>query len=110
MTKFTELLKGNLVDNANKNTEHGMISIQATTIPEGLQIQVSDTGKGLNSFQIENFLNRDKAVKNGRMGSVIVLEMIDKIDGELLVTSKQGAGAVFTIQLKAKDIFLPSVQ
>ena len=95
----------NLVDNANKNTENGMISIKAACLPEGLQIQVSDTGKGLNAFQIENFLNKDKAVKNGRMGSVIILEMLDKIDGELQVSSEQGNGSVFTVMIKAKDIF-----
>ncbi|RZS71038.1 sensor histidine kinase [Pseudobacter ginsenosidimutans] len=94
------LILRNLVDNANKNTENGIISIQAAFKPEGLQIQVSDTGKGLNAFQIENFLNRDKAVKNGRMGSVIILEMLDKIDGALQVNSEQGKGAVFTITLR----------
>ena len=100
------LILRNLVDNANKNTENGIISIQATLLPECLQIQVSDTGKGLNTFQIENFLNKDKAVKNGRMGSVIIQEMIDKINGELLVTSEQGKGAVFTIKLQSPDIVL----
>jgi signal transduction histidine kinase len=90
----------NLVDNANKNTENGIISLEAQSIPEGFQIQVSDTGKGLNAFQIENFLNRDKAVKNGRMGSVIILEMLDKIEGELLVSSEQGKGSVFTIRIR----------
>ncbi|WP_127132884.1 sensor histidine kinase [Pseudoflavitalea rhizosphaerae] len=95
------LILRNLVDNANKNTENGTISIKAALIPEGLQIQVSDTGKGLNAFQIENFLNRDKAVKNGRMGSVIILEMLEKIDGVLQVSSEQGKGAVFTITIRA---------
>ena len=98
------LILRNLVDNANKNTENGIIRIEATVIPEGLQIQVSDTGKGLNTFQIENFLNRDKAVKNGRLGSVIILEMLDKLGGELLVSSENGEGAVFTVMIKANDI------
>ncbi len=39
----------NLVDNANKNTENGIISLEAQLM-EGFQIQVSDTGKGLNAF------------------------------------------------------------
>jgi len=98
------LILRNLVDNANKNTENGTISIKAVQIPEGLQIQISDTGKGLNAFQIENFLSRDKAVKNGRMGSAIILEMLDKIDGVLFVTSGQEKGAVFTIALKQDPI------
>lgn len=93
------LILRNLVDNANKNTENGIISLQASRTQEGLEIQVSDTGKGLNDFQIENFLNRDKAVKNGRMGSVIILEMLERIEGELQVTSEQGKGSVFTIRL-----------
>ncbi len=100
------LILRNLVDNANKNTENGVISLEATRMAEGLQIQVSDTGKGLNTFQIENFLNKDKAVKNGRMGSVIILEMLDKIGGELQVTSEEGKGAVFTITLRTNDIFV----
>ncbi|MBO9635787.1 MAG: hypothetical protein J7578_21965, partial [Chitinophagaceae bacterium] len=99
------LILRNLVDNANKNTENGIISIQATATSMALEIKISDTGKGLNAFQIENFLNRDKAVKNGRMGSVIILEMLEKIGGELQVSSESGKGAVFTICLKAKDIF-----
>ncbi|MCF3108992.1 hypothetical protein LL912_09405 [Niabella sp. CC-SYL272] len=94
------LILRNLVDNANKNTENGTISIAAAPAPEGLQIEISDTGRGLNAFQIENFLNRDKAVKNGRMGSAIILEMLDKINGTLSVTSEQGKGAIFTITLK----------
>lgn len=100
------LILRNLVDNANKNTENGIISIQATAISAGLEIKVSDTGKGLNAFQIENFLNRDKAVKNGRMGSIIIQDMLDKINGELQVTSEPGKGAVFTIRLKTNDIVL----
>lgn len=99
------LILRNLVDNANKNTENGIISIQATAVSTDLEIKVSDTGKGLNAFQIENFLNRDKAVKNGRMGSVIILEMLEKIEGELQVISEEGKGAVFMIRIKAKDIF-----
>lgn len=100
------LILRNLVDNANKNTENGTISIQATAVSEGLEIKISDTGKGLNTFQIENFLNRDKAVKNGRMGSIIILEMLEKIEGELQVISEEGKGAEFTIRLLAKDIFV----
>lgn len=94
------LILRNLVDNANKNTENGIISLKAILAHKELRIQVSDTGKGLNAFQIENFLDKDKAVKNGRMGSVIILEMLSKINGELLVDSEQGKGAVFTIILK----------
>ncbi|MBO9594432.1 MAG: hypothetical protein J7599_16130 [Niabella sp.] len=97
------LILRNLVDNANKNTENGIISIKAAIIPEGLQIQVSDTGRGLNAFQIENFMNRDKAVKNGRMGSAIILEMLDKIDGNLSVISEQGNGAIFSIRLRQTE-------
>jgi len=97
------LILRNLVDNANKNTENGIIGLKAALVSEGLQIQVSDTGKGLNAFQTENFLNRDKAVKNGRMGSVIILEMLGRIDGILRVTSEQGKGAVFTIILKTDN-------
>lgn len=97
------LVLRNLVDNANKNTENGVISIKTALLPEGLQIQVCDTGKGLNTFQIENFLNRDKAIKNGRMGSVIIVEMLSRINGELFISSEQGKGSVFTIKLKATD-------
>lgn len=93
------LILRNLVDNANKNTENGTISIAAFSIWNGFKIEVSDTGKGLNAFQIENFLDKDKAVKNGRMGSVIILEMLSNINGELFVNSEEGKGSVFTIQV-----------
>jgi signal transduction histidine kinase len=104
VTCFTDrniliLVLRNLVDNANKNTENGSIRMEASDIPNGFKIQVSDTGKGLNAFQIENFLNKDKAVKNGRMGSVIILEMLSTINGELFVQSETGKGAVFTIHI-----------
>lgn len=93
------LILRNLVDNANKSTEGGRITITASTFPEGLKIQVSDTGKGLNEFQIENFLNKDKAVKNGRMGSIIILDMLHIINGELFIDSLPEKGALFTIHL-----------
>lgn len=95
------LILRNLVDNANKNTENGTISIEASHIPTGFKIQVSDTGKGLNNYQIENFLSKDKAVKNGRMGSVIILEMLSNINGNLFVESEPGKGAVFTIHVNS---------
>lgn len=97
------LILRNLVDNANKNTENGTVSMTAVSLPNGFAIRVADTGKGLNAFQIDNFLNKDIAVKNGRMGSVIILEMLQNINGELLIQSEPGKGTVFTIQVYSAE-------
>ena len=60
-------------------------------------------------FQIENFLNKDKAVKNGRMGSKYYPGNAGQDRGELQVTSEEGKGAVFTITLRTNDILLARI-
>jgi len=57
-----EILLRNLVNNAIQHTEHGSVSINATTNenPAFVQVNVSDTGCGMSPEEVDNLFRTDK--------------------------------------------------
>lgn len=99
----------NLVNNANKFTEKGSITIDAFTNRNKVRIQVADTGIGMPPRMQERlFLNKEKHSRRGTqnesgsgLGLVLVKEFIEKAGGRIGVESREGKGSVFTIELPA---------
>lgn len=90
----------NLVDNANKYTFHGMITLSASTENNELILNVSDTGKGLTPIQINDFLTGNKHEITSGTGSILILTMLKKIEGRLQIQSMPEKGSTFSIRLK----------
>jgi signal transduction histidine kinase len=90
----------NLLDNANKHTQAGLITLSAMQEENKLIIRISDTGIGFNEEALGTFLNKNEydGSKNGN-GSFIVLSLIQLIGGKLEATSAPGAGTDFRITL-----------
>ena len=89
----------NLIDNANKNTHNGFITLNASSDQFNLFISVSDTGKGLTQTQINHFLDEDRNLGNEETGSLLILQMLNMTNGKLAIESKVGIGSAFHICL-----------
>lgn len=92
----------NLVDNANKSTFQGTISIVVSHAGDTLEISVSDTGKGLDAAAVSNFYQGNAPGNQGN-GSTIVKTLLEKIGGRLRIESIKGKGTTFVILLDRCD-------
>jgi signal transduction histidine kinase len=90
----------NLIDNANKNTKNGLIQLFIEPHNDELVISVSDTGTGLSPDQIKLFLDKDKVVDRKGIGSILILTMLDKINGKLDIISSPGEGSTISVKLR----------
>jgi len=104
----------NLLGNAFKFTEAGSVGVNVdiiakhgSTDTEYLQLQVTDTGIGIPINRqhkiFESFTQVDGSItrKYGGtgLGLAIVKQLIGLMNGQLLLTSKEGHGSQFTVQL-----------
>lgn len=90
----------NLIDNANKNTSNGVISLLAHLSDDDIIISVSDTGTGLTDDQIRLFLDKGKGLSHEGIGSTLVLSVLDKINGKLHISSSAESGSTFSITFR----------
>ncbi|MGN6417578.1 MAG: ATP-binding protein [Pseudobacter sp.] len=88
----------NLVDNANKSTYNGTITLSATISDGQLEIAVADTGKGLSEAAIEDFYNDNDISGNRGNGSTIVKTLLQKIGGSLKIEVEKGKGTTFLLR------------
>ncbi|MEJ2483097.1 MAG: HAMP domain-containing sensor histidine kinase [Gemmatimonadota bacterium] len=102
---------GNLLANAFKFTEAGgRVSVHASGSPDGLVIEVSDTGLGIEAKNLERIFDRYFQTGNGKraagsgLGLAIAKEVVSRHGGEVTVSSAEGEGATFQVILPvAKD-------
>ncbi|NMP31919.1 transporter substrate-binding domain-containing protein [Thalassotalea sp. M1531] len=109
----------NLVGNAVKFTDKGVITLTATALNEDkihskvdLRIDVQDTGIGISedklshifeSFQQQEGQSVRKYGGTG-LGLTISRRLTELMDGELSVTSKLGVGSCFSVYLRSIDV------
>lgn len=89
----------NLLDNANKNTNVGSIDVNATIRDEEIILSVIDTGAGLSQEAMEAWLNSNKTTGLHGNGSLIVLNLLQKIGGTLQIQPGENGGTIFQIML-----------
>jgi two-component system phosphate regulon sensor histidine kinase PhoR len=100
----------NLLDNAIKYSEPGgRIEITLTGSPDGVRIDVSDTGMGIPEADRARIFERFYRVEKARsrdlggtgLGLSIVKHLVQALDGEVFVASREGKGTTFTLRLPA---------
>ncbi|MEM6262554.1 MAG: PAS domain S-box protein [Bacteroidota bacterium] len=83
------------------------VQIRGEVLPSGVQIEVSDNGKGiperLKSRIFEMFFRGDTTSKGTGLGLYIVKNSVNRLGGKLSFTSEEGVGTTFVLQLSAFD-------
>lgn len=95
----------NILDNAVKHTFNGKISLTTKKNKGRIFIEISDTGFGMSEEQIEYYTriqkNSDLIVsKTEGLGLNMIIEVLKKIDGELIFKKNKPQGTIVTIILK----------
>ena len=102
----------NLLSNAFKfNKENGEVLFKLNLNTQQLDLEISDTGKGMNSdhlkklgeryYQIEN---SNSSIEGSGIGFAYVKEIIELMDGKLDISSKEGKGTTVAISLPLEKV------
>jgi len=106
--KLQEIVR-NLVDNAIKFTEEGVVSVtgQAGETSGWLRIEVADTGAGMPPEDLEYIFDAfhqvgassTRGTSGVGLGLSIVKQLVEALGGRVSVTSRVGQGSTFTIDI-----------
>ncbi len=107
-----EILLQNLIENGIKynTTVHKTIEINCTQTTKTTLITVSDNGIGIepeyheNIFVLFTRLHDDQSFSGSGMGLAICKKIVDRLQGQISVTSALGKGSVFRIELPLKTV------
>jgi ligand-binding sensor domain-containing protein/signal transduction histidine kinase len=103
--KLLRVILRNLIDNSNKHTSNGIISLEAAACDHIVEIKVSDTGQGMTKEQLKSFTNIDgyslgfSLSVGNQLGSRIVRDFIQKLGGMIFAESEIGHGTIISIKL-----------
>lgn len=112
LTDNIRLIKSikNILDNALKFTNSGIIKLTAYIENSTLKIIITDTGIGINHLEIKSifseFYQEEKALAKKYDGLGVGLSIskknIDSLGGTINLESNKGTGTIFTINLPVK--------
>ena len=97
----------NLVSNAFKYTLAGSVEVRLRAVDGQAVLSVEDTGTGIPAAELPRIFERFRRVEGVRgrtqegtgIGLALVSELVKLHGGEILVSSKQGRGSVFTVAI-----------
>ena len=101
----------NLISNAIKYTNQGMVELSYTHKGDGIQVKVKDTGIGISKEHLQRLFHRfyrtDKARSRDKGGTGLGLAIVDSIlkahGTNIEVESTAGAGSVFWFTLAVPE-------
>jgi signal transduction histidine kinase len=101
------LLLGNLLANAIKYTDGGVVQLRAF-VADGLVITVGDSGRGIDpadhSRIFEPFEHgeriENKTTPGLGLGLALVRDLVAALGGRLSLQSEKGSGSLFTVTLR----------
>ncbi|HSV03003.1 MAG TPA: ATP-binding protein [Phenylobacterium sp.] len=105
----------NLVSNAVKFTDHGSVAVGISHGPEGLRLEVADSGAGISEETrariFERFVQGDgsstRRVGGTGLGLAICRQLVELMGGTIAVDSAEGRGSLFTVTLPLERISGP---
>jgi signal transduction histidine kinase len=101
----------NLIDNAVKNTNNGVITIKTREENAHVEIGIFDTGKGMSSTQIEYYSKVFERVgtenfifKNYGLGLHMVIQLSKKLEAKITFHENIPKGTIVKLFLKNKTL------
>ncbi|WP_407478009.1 sensor histidine kinase [Elizabethkingia anophelis] len=101
----------NIIDNAVKYNENATIKIESCSNDEILEIQVKDSGKGMQKKQIifynelfKNAQDNNFSLKNIGFGLQLVIQLVKKCDAKISFENNIPKGTLIRITLKKKSV------
>lgn len=96
----------NLISNALKFTPEGEVRIDAQATEEGAEIQVQDTGVGIDAEFLPHIFDEFRQESTGSsrefdgvgLGLTITRRLVRQMDGQIDVESTKGKGTIFTVR------------
>jgi signal transduction histidine kinase len=113
---------GNLISNALKYTEHGVVSVRVEAHPHGapwpggwIAVAVADTGHGIpqehQRLIFQEFARLEPTTTQGSgLGLAISEWMAESLGARITLSSKPGLGSTFTLWLPLQEPITTSVQ
>jgi signal transduction histidine kinase/ActR/RegA family two-component response regulator len=97
----------NLLSNAIKFTDEGRISIHLAQTPEGIRLEVRDTGIGMSRQELNRIFSpfsqaaTDTTRRYGGTGLGLALcqQLVERMHGQIRVDSRENEGTWFTVTL-----------
>jgi len=105
--KYFELIVNNIVGNAIKYSDCGLIEVRLKKEEGQLLLYVQDKGIGISEKYLEKLFNPfeqesvgyDREFEGSGLGLTITKNLIDLLSGEIRITSQKGQGTVVSIVL-----------
>ena len=107
-----ERIVANLVSNALRYTHSGKVLVGCRRIPDGLRIEVWDTGIGIEEQEIdavfEEYYQVGNSARDRRKGLGLGLALVDRLarlmDHRIVVRSRFGKGSMFGVEVQRSEI------
>lgn len=95
----------NLMSNAVRYTDHGLIELRAARVGDSVQIRVRDTGPGIAAEHREEIFEAFRQLRRDRggagLGLAIARRLADALGHALTLESEPGKGSAFTLTVPA---------